>query len=253
MGVIFSAKDVTLNFAGIRALDGFSMEVEEKSITALIGPNGAGKTTFFNVAGGIYKPDRGAVYFKGERVDGLKPDQICLKGLTRTFQIARELGQMTVWENMMLAPKCQIGEQVWGALARHGSVRRQEKTNWERVSALLEQMGLYEKRNEYAKNLSAGERKILEISRAIMTEPELLMLDEPAAGATVDETKNIVDQIQRLRDEQGLTFLVVEHKMDVIMNLCDPIHVMYYGRNLASGAPQAIQCHEAVLECYLGG
>jgi branched-chain amino acid transport system ATP-binding protein len=253
MATIFNANDIYLYFGGIKALDGFSIELDEKTITAIIGPNGAGKTTFFNVAGGIYPADRGEIYFKGERIDGLRPDQICLKGLTRTFQIARELGEMTVWENIMLAPKNQVGEKAFSALFKWGAVKGQEKTNWQKIESLLNEMGLYEERNELAKNLSAGKRKMLEISRAIMTEPELLMLDEPTAGATVDETKAIMEAIERLRDEKGITFLVVEHKMEVIMNLCNPIYVMYYGRNLANGDPQAIQTDKRVLEVYLGG
>jgi branched-chain amino acid transport system ATP-binding protein len=205
------------------------------------------------VAGGIYPADRGEIYFKGERIDGLRPDQVCLKGLTRTFQIARELGEMTVWENIMLAPKNQVGEKAFSALFKWGAVKSQEKGNWQRIESLLNDMGLYEERNELAKNLSAGKRKMLEISRAIMTEPELLMLDEPTAGATMDETKAIMEAIERLRDEKGITFLVVEHKMEVIMNLCNPIYVMYYGQNLANGDPETIQTDKRVLEVYLGG
>ena len=253
MATIFNANDIFLYFGGIKALDGFSIELDEKTITAIIGPNGAGKTTFFNVAGGIYPADRGEIYFKGERIDGLRPDQICLMGLTRTFQIARELGEMTVWENIMLAPKNQVGEKAFSALFKWGAVKGQEKTNWQKIESLLNDMGLYEERNELAKNLSAGKRKMLEISRAIMTEPELLMLDEPTSGATIDETKAIMEAIERLRDEKGITFLVVEHKMEVIMNLCNPIYVMYYGRNLANGDPETIQTDKRVLEVYLGG
>ena len=253
MATIFNANDIYLYFGGIKALDGFSIELDKKTITAIIGPNGAGKTTFFNVAGGIYPADRGEIYFKGERIDGLRPDQICLMGLTRTFQIARELGEMTVWENIMLAPKNQVGEKAFSALFKWGAVKGQEKTNWQKIESLLNDMGLYEERNELAKNLSAGKRKMLEISRAIMTEPELLMLDEPTSGATIDETKAIMEAIERLRDEKGITFLVVEHKMEVIMNLCNPIYVMYYGRNLANGDPETIQTDKRVLEVYLGG
>ena len=252
MASIFEAKEVYKYFGGIKAVDGFSMEVDEKQITGLIGPNGAGKTTFFNVAAGIYSPDRGEVSFKEERVDGLRPDQICQKGLTRTFQIARGLGEMTVWENVMLAPKRQSGESPFGAFF-FGQVRHQENEHWERAAALLQEMGLYEQRNEYARNLSAGERKMLEISRAIMTDPEILLLDEPTAGATVDETKKIMAEIERLRDERGYTFLVVEHKMEVIMNICNPIYVMHNGQNLAVGNPGEVQGDQQVREVYLGG
>lgn len=252
MATTLETKEVYKYFGGIKAVDGFSMEIDEKQITGLIGPNGAGKTTLFNVAAGIYSPDSGEVAFKGERIDGLRPDQICEKGLTRTFQIARGLGEMTVWENVMLAPKHQTGESPFGAFL-FGQVRKQEKEQWERAAELLQEMGLYGHRNEYAKNLSAGERKMLEISRAILTDPEILLLDEPTAGATVDETKKIMAEIERLRDERGLTFLVVEHKMEVIMNVCNPIYVMHNGQNLAAGDPRAIQENEQVREVYLGG
>jgi ABC-type branched-subunit amino acid transport system ATPase component len=252
MTTIFEAKEVYKHFGGIKAVDGFSMEVNEKQITGLIGPNGAGKTTLFNVAAGIYSPDSGEVSFRGERIDDLRPDQICQKGLTRTFQIARGLGEMTVWENVMLAPKKQTGESPFGAF-QFGQVRKQEKEHWERATELLQEMGLYGQRNEYARNLSAGERKMLEISRAIMTDPEILLLDEPTAGATVDETKSIMAGIQRLRDERGYTFLVVEHKMEVIMNICNPIYVMHNGQNLAMGDPQEVQTNKQVREVYLGG
>ncbi len=252
MTTIFEAKEVYKHFGGIKAVDGFSMEVKEKQITGLIGPNGAGKTTFFNVAAGIYSPDSGEVCFRGERIDDLRPDQICQKGLTRTFQIARGLGEMTVWENVMLAPKKQTGESPFGAF-QFGQVRKEEKEHWERATELLGEMGLFEQRNEYAKNLSAGERKMLEISRAIMTDPEILLLDEPTAGATVDETKKIMAEIERLRQERGYTFLVVEHKMEVIMNICNPIYVMHNGQNLAVGDPGEIQRDEQVREVYLGG
>ncbi|RLB05169.1 MAG: ABC transporter ATP-binding protein [Deltaproteobacteria bacterium] len=252
MATILEAKEVYKYFGGIKAVDGFSMEVENKSITGLIGPNGAGKTTFFNVAAGIYQPDRGDIFFKGEQIGGLRPDQICQKGLTRTFQIARGLGEMTVWENVMLAPKAQTGESPFGAFI-FKRVKKEEKENWEKAAALLQEMGLYEQRNEYAKNLSAGQRKMLEITRAIMTDPEILLLDEPTAGATVDETKKIMAEIERLRDEKGLTFLVVEHKMEVIMNICNPIYVMHNGQNLAVGDPKDIQGNKQVREVYLGG
>ncbi len=252
MASIFEAKEVYKYFGGIKAVDGFSMEVGEKQITGLIGPNGAGKTTFFNVVAGIYSPDRGEISFKGDRIGGLRPDQICQKGLTRTFQIARGLGEMTVWENVMLAPKKQTGESPLGAFSFR-QVRKQEKGHWERAAGLLQEMGLYGQRNEYARNLSAGERKMLEISRAIMTDPEILLLDEPTAGATVDETKSIMAEIQRLRDERGYTFLVVEHKMEVIMNICNPIYVMHNGQNLAMGDPQEVQTNKQVREVYLGG
>lgn len=249
---ILEAKDVRKYFGGIKAVDGFSMEVEENKIFGLIGPNGAGKTTFFNVAAGIYPLDGGEILFQGERLDGLSPNKICLKGLTRTFQITRELGEMTLWENMLLPPKHQRGEVPFWALFGYTIVPRQEKRNWERAEATLKAMGLYELRNEYAKNLSAGQRKMLEAARALMTGPELLLLDEPTAGATLEETKKIMGELERLRDEEKLTLLIVEHKMEVIMNICETIYVMHHGKNLAKGDAETVQNDERVIDVYLG-
>lgn len=249
---LMEAKNVYKYFGGIKAVDGFSIDVEKNKILGLIGPNGAGKTTFFNVVGGIYPPDHGKILFQGERIDGLKPHQICLKGLTRTFQITRELGEMTLWENMLLPPKHQLGEVPFWALFDYRRVPRQERHNWERAEAILNATGLYELRNETAENLSAGQRKILEVARALMTGPDLLLLDEPTAGATLEETKKIMGELERLRDEENLTFLIVEHKMEVIMNLCDWIYVMHNGKNLARGEAEAVRSDERVIEVYLG-
>jgi branched-chain amino acid transport system ATP-binding protein len=249
---MLKSEGIVKNFGGLRALNHCSIEVEKGSIVGLIGPNGAGKTTLFNVITGLYEPDDGRVIFKGEDITGLPPDRICQKGLTRTFQISRELKSMTLLENIMLAFKDQEGEKIIGGLLNPPNVREQERRNLARSLEILETMKLSELRNEPAGILSGGLRKMLELGRALATAPEMLLLDEPTAGATAGETAMVVGFIERVRGEQGLTFLIVEHKMDVIMGICDKIFVINYGENLMDGSPKEVRENEQVREAYLG-
>lgn len=249
---MLKAEDIVKNFGGLRALNNCSIEVGKGSIVGLIGPNGAGKTTLFNVLTGMYKPDAGRVIFKGEDITGLRPDQICQKGITRTFQISRELKLMTLLENIMLAFKDQKGEHIIRGIFNPSSVKEQERRNLEKSLEILEAVRLYELRNEPAAILSGGLRKILELGRALATGPEMFLLDEPTAGATAAETAMVVSFIRRMREEQGLTFLIVEHKMDVIMGICDKIFVLSYGENLMEGSAEEVRQNEQVREAYLG-
>ena len=249
---MLNAEGIVKNFGGLTAVNHCSIEVEKGSIVGLIGPNGAGKTTLFNVITGMYKPDAGRVIFKGDDITGLSPDQICQKGITRTFQVSRELKVMTLLENILLAYKNQQGESIIRGIINPVSVKEQERRNLGKALDILNAMKLYELRNESAAILSGGQRKMLEIGQALATEPEMLLLDEPTAGATAAETAMVVSLIMRMREEQGLTFLIVEHKMEVIMGICDKIIVMSYGEKLMEGGAEEVRRNEQVREAYLG-
>jgi len=240
-------------FGGVTAVRNCSLDVEAGSITGLIGPNGAGKTTLFNIIAGRYKPDSGRVFFKDEAIDGLLPHQIFQRRLYRTFQITREFSQMTVLENLMIMPAGQLGETIWNIWLRPGAVRSQENEIKQRALAVLDFVELTDLKDTYAGSLSGGQKKLLEIARSLMAEPEMVLLDEPGAGVNPTLMKKLVDNIRRLRDERGITFLLIEHNMDLIMELCNPIIVMSEGTKLAQGPPEAIRGNEKVLEAYLGG
>ena len=249
---MLKAEGIVKDFGGLRAVDDCSIEVEKGSIVGIIGPNGAGKTTLFNVITGMYKPDAGKIFFRGEDISGLRPDQICQKGITRTFQISRELKIMTLLENMLLAFKDQAGENIFRGVLNPVRVKEQERENLKKSSAILKAMNLYELGNEPVAILSGGQRKMLEVGQALATGPEMLLLDEPTAGATVAETAMVVSFIRRMREEQGLTFLIVEHKMEVIMGICDKIIVINYGKKLMEGTADEVRQNEEVREAYLG-
>ena len=244
--------DLEKSFGGIKAVDGCSLKVEQGSITGLIGPNGAGKTTLFNLITGFYEPDGGEIWFNGEIISGLSPHKIARKALTRTFQIPRELREMTVLENLMVVPENQIGERVWNSFFRPGVVRRQEREIRDEALEVLEFVELIDLANEYAKNLSSGQKKLLELARTLMAEPKMILLDEPGAGVNPTLMKKLTRNIENLR-QRGKTFFLIEHDMDLIMNLCDTVIVMNKGRQLAEGTPDEIKKNESVLEAYLGG
>jgi branched-chain amino acid transport system ATP-binding protein len=241
------------SFGGLMAVCDCSFKVEKGSITGLIGPNGAGKTTLFNIIAGRYKPDRGRIFFEDQEIDGLPPHKIFHQKLYRTFQITREFAQMTVLENLMLMPEDQIGENIWNTWFRGGSVKRQEHELLKKAEEVLDFVELGDLKNEYAGSLSGGQKKLLELGRSLMADPEMVLLDEPGAGVNPTLMRKLVDNIRRLRDEKNITFLLIEHNMDLIMELCNPIIVMSEGRKLAEGAPEEIRNNEQVLEAYLGG
>jgi len=246
-------EDMEKHFGGITAVDGASFEVERGSMTGLIGPNGAGKTTTFNCITGIHEPDAGTVTFNGEDITGRRPYQIANDGLVRTFQIARELGGMTVLENLMLAPKGQQGEALWRSVTpgARGAVVEQEGAILERVWEVLDFFEIEHLADEYAENLSGGQRKLLEMARALMTDPSMLLLDEPLAGVNPTLERKLLDHIHQLR-EQGYTFLLVEHDIDVIMENCEKVIVMHQGKVLTEGTPEEVQSDERVIDAYLG-
>ncbi len=245
-------KGIHKSFGGLKALNGVSLEVEKGSITGLIGPNGSGKTTLFNIMSGFYTKDRGEIYFKGRRIDGLPPHEIARRGLCRTFQISQSPQGMTVLENMLLAPQGQLGEGVVNALLRYRKILSQERANFERARSLLELVGLLDLRDEYAGNLSGGQKKLLSLARILMADPDLILLDEPTAGVNPTLTKSLLGVIKKLQSEREKTFLAIEHNMKVISGICNKVVALNFGKVIAEGTPEEVQKSEEVLEAYLG-
>jgi branched-chain amino acid transport system ATP-binding protein len=251
-GAIFRAERVVKRFGGIRAVNGATMDVRERSITALIGPNGAGKTTFFNVITGFYRADGGTATFQGQRTLGRPPHVIARMGMVRTFQITKALAAMPVIDNMMLAAPEQPGESLVGGAVHFGASRRRERDVREDAMELLGTFNLDELADEYAGTLSGGQRKLLELARALMAKPRFLLLDEPMAGINPTLGRRLLDHMQRLRSEEGVTFLFIEHDMDVVMNHSDRVIVMAEGRVIAEGEPHEVRSDPAVIDAYLG-
>ena len=240
---LLQTQALSKSFGGIHAVDDCTFEVEEGSITALIGPNGAGKTTVFNLISGLLKPDSGEISFNGENIARMQPHQITRRGISRTFQISRDLAEMTLLENLIVqSPTKGFADLFQGSMLAHEE---------EHAMELLDFVGITHLANEQSKNLSYGQKKLMEFAATLMTEPKLILLDEPAGGVNPALLEDIIERIERL-NKQGITFLIVEHNMDVVMNICDPVIVMAYGTVLAHGAPHEIQNNQEVLEAYLG-
>ena len=257
MQPVIAVKGLTMRFGGLLALDAINLHIEKGEIVALIGPNGAGKTTFFNCITGIYRPSGGAVFIApagGEplRINGLKPHLITRKGLARTFQNIRLFSNMTVLENLMVARHCRTRSGIFGAVAQDNATRNEELEIVRFSYRLLESFGLARYVNEVAGSLAYGEQRRLEIARALATEPFLLLLDEPAAGMNHKETEELDVLIRRIRDENSLSILLIEHDMKLVMSLSDRIYVLDHGEMIATGAPAQIALNSKVINAYLG-
>jgi len=245
-------KDIHKHFGGFRAVDGATLNIEAGSITGLIGPNGAGKTTLFNVVAGVLKPTSGHVLMQGHDVTGLAPHELFHKGLLRTFQIAHEFSSMTVRENLMMVPAGQSGETLWNAWFARTRMQTEEKALTEKADDVLKFLTIDHLAEERAGNLSGGQKKLLELGRTMMVEAKIVFLDEVGAGVNRTLLNTIGDAILRLNKERGYTFCVIEHDMDFIDRLCDPVICMAEGKVLAEGTLAQIKANEQVIEAYLG-
>jgi len=251
MTAMLELRNVVRTFGQLRAVDDVSFDVQANTITGLIGPNGAGKTTTFGLIAGSMNPDAGEIHFEGQRIDGQTPDRIFHRGLGRTFQIPRPFPEMTVLENVMLAPIAQTGERFWNNWFRFGLVKAEEKRSRERAMEVLGFTGIAAKANDKAGQLSGGQQKLLELARVLMIEPRLILLDEPAAGVNPKLLDTLIDKILALH-ARGITFLIIEHNMDVVMSICRPIVVMAQGKVIFEGEPDGVRRDPKVLDAYLG-
>jgi len=249
---MISVKNLHKYFGGLHAVDDASIEIEKGSITGLIGPNGAGKTTLFNIIAGVYKPDGGQVFLDNEDITGMPPHQLFEKGLLRTFQIAHEFSSLTVRENLMMVPGNQSGENLMDAWFRPKKVMEEEERITEKANEVIEFLQLSHIATEYAGNLSGGQKKLLELGRTMMVDAKIVFLDEVGAGVNRTLLNTIGDAILRLNQERGYTFCMIEHDMDFIGRLCDPVIVMAEGAVLAEGTVEEVKANEDVIEAYLG-
>ncbi len=253
MSTIIDVRGVTKRFGGFYAVDECTLSIQKGSITGLIGPNGAGKTTLFNMVAGTHVPTSGQILLDGEDVTGLPAHELFNRGLLRTFQIAHEFSHMTVTENLMMVPEKQSGENLTSAWFQAGRVSREEAEVRRKAEEGMEFLKITHVKNELAGNLSGGQKKLLELGRTMMVDAKVVLLDEIAAGVNRTLLNDLVANIERLNSELGYTFFVIEHDMDMIARLCDPVIVMAAGTVMTQGHIEEIQKNEAVIEAYFGG
>ncbi len=249
---ILSVRDIRKSFGNLHALDGISLDVAERKVSILIGPNGSGKTTLINVVSGLYKPDSGSVRFNEQDVTGFPPHKLYRMGMARTFQIPALFWKLTVLENLLVAEKNNPGEAFLRSLLKR-FWKDSEKQSMEKASRILELLGLSKLWAQPAYNLSGGQMKLVEIGRALMSDAKLLLLDEPVSGVNPTLAHEIFSRILKLRDELGLSFFIVEHRLDIALRYVDEIFVMALGRLVASGLPDEVMNSKNVIEAYLGG
>ena len=255
MDPILKIENLTISFGGIKALNNVGFEVEKGAIYSIIGPNGAGKTTVFNCISGIYSPESGKILYKGQETTHLKPYQVAKKGIARTFQNIELFSHMTTMDNLMLGRHLHMKTGVWrGATFTHkgSKAAREEIENRGKVEEVIDFLELQAARNQFVINLPYGTRKLVELGRALALNPELILLDEPSAGMNMEEKGDLMFSIQDIRDDLGITILLVEHDMNLIMDISDRILALNYGERIAEGLPEEIQRHPEVLKAYLG-
>jgi len=252
MTLLLQTTNVVKRFGGLTAVNNMTFELEQGTIASIIGPNGAGKTTFFNSLTGIYSPEEGQIDFNGRSLLGLRPDQVSERGISRTFQNIRLFGSMTVLENILVGMHTQLKQSGVDALLRTRKFHNEEKSAEKKASELMEFVGLGNVGNELARNLPYGGQRRIEIGRALAANPTLLLLDEPTAGMNPNETEDAIKLFRRIRDEKGVTVLLIEHDMRVVMNISERITVMDYGEKIAEGTPAEIRKNQRVIEAYLG-
>jgi len=250
---ILQVESLVKRYGGLTAVDGASFSIRRGTITGLIGPNGAGKTTTFDIIAGAQKPSGGHISYEGRDITGMATHELFHLGIVRSFQIPREYGRLTVVENLMVAPPDQPGESVWATWFAPGRVEAREREVLARADETLEFLGLTHLRDELAGNLSGGQKKLLELGRAMMTDSRLVLLDEPGAGVNPTLMNKIIEMIRRLNAERGYTFCIVEHDMDLIASLCDPVIVLVEGRVLTEGPFSEVGNDPRVIDAYFGG